>query len=57
MANKGKVVSAVTGTVVEVRELLGGVVEEEGRVVAATATTIQWFGQVNTTDTEGSLSE
>jgi len=42
------VTSVVTGNLVDVRSLLGGVTEQGGRILKAKATFIQWFGRVNT---------
>jgi len=46
--NAGMVNSIVTGNPVDVRSLLGAVTEQDGRIVKAEATFIQWFGRVNT---------
>jgi len=48
--NEEPLESAVFKTPINIKDYLGDITEENGRIVAAKATTMQWYGKINTTD-------
>ena len=48
--NNEQLVSEVFKTPLDINDYLGDITVENGKIVAAKATTMQWFGKINTTD-------